>query len=64
MDLVKPIDTITEAAMYKAGGVISRTARRKITHHLRHHFGPEVFASENSLMELNAGNSVPVTGVG
>lgn len=56
MDLVERMGTVTEAAMYKAAGVKSRTARRTIRRHLRHHFGPKVFASENSLMELNAEN--------
>ena len=63
MDRVEQIDPMTEAAIYKAVGVNSRTRRCEIRHHLRHNLGPKVFTSGNSLMELNAGHSDVFTGV-
>ena len=55
MDLVEQIDTTMEASMFKAARVKSRTARRVLRCHLRHHFGMKVFASEGKLMKLNQG---------
>ena len=55
IDLVEQIDTTTEAAMFKAAGVKSRTAHRVLRRHLRHHLGMKVFASGRKLMELSQG---------
>ena len=45
---VRPIDAVTKAAMWKSGKVGSRTSRRALRRHLRHHFGREIFTSEKS----------------
>ena len=63
VDLVEQIELITEAVMWKAGGVKSRTSCWVMRRHLRHHFGLKIFASEKSLMELNAGHLDVFTGV-
>ena len=57
--VVRPIDAVTEAAMWKSGKVGSRTVRRALRRHLRHHFGRDIFISEKVVMALNEGH-VPV----
>ena len=56
---MRPMDPVTEAAMWKAGKVGSQKARCALRRHLRHHFGKEIFPSENLVMTLNEGH-VPV----
>mmetsp|Transcript_18037 Transcript_18037/g.31058 ORF Transcript_18037/g.31058 Transcript_18037/m.31058 type:complete len:114 (-) Transcript_18037:409-750(-) len=57
MRVVEKMDSVTEAAMWKDGGVKSRTARRVIRRHIRHHFGKDALSSERELMELSKGHS-------
>ncbi|KAL7524102.1 hypothetical protein ACHAXR_002598, partial [Thalassiosira sp. AJA248-18] len=57
VEVVKQIDAVSEAAMYKAGGVKSRTHRRQMRQHLRFHFGKNVVVSERELMKLSKGHS-------
>ena len=58
--VVKPMDAISEAAMFADGNVASRTSRRKIRRHLRRQFGDGALAAERTVMALNEGH-VPVT---
>ena len=57
--VVRPMDAVTEAAMWKAGQVRSRTARRTLRRHLRYHLGRDIFPPERVVMAMNEGH-VPV----
>jgi len=55
LQVVEQIDTVSEAAMWKAGKVKSRTAQRMLRRHLRHHLGENVVGPEHDLMNLRKG---------